>query len=52
VLSSNRPTHFEGKKLTEQGDIIPSGVTGLYDGSRISRNKNLSGFIKVKSRLY
>lgn len=50
--SSNRPTHFEGKKLTDQGDIIPSGVRGLYDGSRISRNENLSLYIKFKSRLY
>ncbi len=49
---SNKPTHYEGKKLSDHGDIIPSGVTGLYDGSRISRNKNLSGFIKLKSRLY
>jgi hypothetical protein len=49
---SNRPTHYAGKKLSDQGDIIPSGVTGLYDGSRISVNKNLSGYIKVKSRLY
>ena len=50
--SSNRPTHFEGKKLTDKGDIIPSAVTGLYDGSRISSNKNISGSIKLKSRFY
>jgi hypothetical protein len=49
---SNRPTHFEGKKLTDQGDIIPSAVKGLYDGSRISRNENLSFYIKLKSRVY
>lgn len=50
--SSNRPTHYDGKKLTDKGDIIPSAVTGLYDGSRISRNENLSFYVKVKSRVY
>lgn len=49
---SNRPTHFEGKKLTDQGDIIPGGMKGLYDGSRTSSNKNISGYIKLKSRFY
>jgi len=49
---SNRPTHFDGKKLSDKGDIIPSAVSGLYDGSRISRNENLSFYIKFKSRLY
>ena len=49
---SNRSAHFEGKKLTDQGDIIPSGVKGLYDGSRISRNENISFYIKLKSRVY
>ena len=49
---SNRPTHFEGKKLSGKGDIIPSAVTGLYDGSRISRNESLSFYIKLKSRVY
>src|ERR1700723_2005440 len=50
--SFNRRTHYDGKKLTDKGDIIPSAVTGLYDGSRISRNENLSFYIKFKSRLY
>jgi hypothetical protein len=27
-------------------------VTGLYDGSRISRNENLSFYVKLKSRVY
>ena len=49
---SNKPTYYKGKKLTDQGDIIPSGVKGLYDGSRISRNENLSFYIKLKSRVY
>ena len=49
---SNRPTHFDGKKLSDKGDIIPSAVSGLYDGSRISRNENLSFYIKFKSRVY
>ena len=49
---SNKPTYYKGKKLTDQGDIIPSGVKGLYDGSRISRNESLSFYIKLKSRVY
>jgi hypothetical protein len=48
---SNIPT-FEGKKLSDKGDIIPAGVKGLYDGSRISGNENLSFYVKFKSRVY
>jgi len=49
---SNRPTYYEGKKLTDKGDIIPSAVKGLYDGSHINRNQNINGYTKFKSRFY
>jgi hypothetical protein len=46
---------FKGKP-NRSGEIVPSAMQGLYDGSRISShissNENLSLYIKLKSRVY